>query len=276
VKITARSCFFLSRGTLEGMSEADELIALKAEIEAERAARASLESQLGEEREEREKSEAKAKKLAMQMEDMYRKLESEGEGYVNKLVLKMLEEKKEKEKMVNAYESEEEALTNSLLMKLTTAERERTESEKELEELKTQIASMNQEREKLAILLEREEEAVANALLSKLRVVTKEKEAAEMALSRHSSRSSSISEANSSVCGEGGSSITGSITSDRNTSLGAMRDDDVRSEFSVASNQASASESESMYDGRNEKQGRLLPPPPITVGGVLPLTIGEE
>ena len=254
------------------VAEDEDVQELKRILEQERETRIALEAQLAEEREEREKVESKSKRLVMQMEEVYRRMESEGEGHVNKLVLKILEEKKDKEKMANDFESEEENLTNTLLMKLSDVQREKEQSEKALKDMKEQIAAMNLEREKLAVMLEREEEAIANTLLNKLRVLTltKEKEAAEAALCR--SRSSSISESqNSSVCGEGGSSVAGS------TSAGATKDDDARSEISFFSNQASASESESVQDGKSElKTKRLLPPPPITVGGVLPCVIGEE
>ena len=264
-------------GPDEEISGADSVEELKKLILEERAARLSLEAQLVEEREERVKVESKSKRLMMQMEEVYRRMESEGEGHVNKLVLKILEEKKDKEKMANDFECEEENLTNTLLSRLSDAQREREESEKALKDMKQQIAAMNLEREKLAIMLEREEEAVTNTLLTKLRILTKEKEAAEIALVR--SRSSSISDANSSVCGEGGSSVAGSFTSEgkNSTSIGATRDDDARSEISFLSNQASASESESVQDSKGDMKGkRLLPPPPITVGGVLPSVIGED
>ena len=244
---------------------------LKQQLDEERSARAALEEKLAEKDSVIEQQRARNKQLSMQMEEMYRNLESEGEGHVNKLVLKILEEKKDKEKLSNDFEAEEESLTNSLLRKLSEARREKEKQEKELEDMKEKIKMMNNEREKLAQQLETEEEALSNSLIRKLRAVTREKEAAEIALSR-SSRSSSISEANSSICvEEGGSLVSGGGGSGRD----ATRDEDARSEMSFMSNLASASESESQYDGSQQKK-RILPPPPITVGGVLPVVIGEE
>ena len=54
------------------------------------------------------------------------------------------------------------------------------------------------------------------------------------------------------------------------------RDDDVRSEISFMSNLASASESESQHEGSLGPRRRVLPPPPIHVGGALPVVIGED
>ena len=112
---------------------------------------------------------------------------------------------------------------------------------------------------------------MSNALLSKLRrTVQKEKEVVDIALSR-SSRSSSISEANSSICvEEGGSVLSGGYSGP------TTRDDDVRSEISFMSNLASASESESQHEGSLGPRRRVLPPPPIHVGGALPVVIGED
>ena len=69
---------------VEGVEE------LKRVLAEERQARKALEAQLLEEREERGKLEQKSKKLMIQMEEVYRRMESEGEGHVNKLVLKIL------------------------------------------------------------------------------------------------------------------------------------------------------------------------------------------
>ena len=190
---------------------------------------------------------------------------------MNKLVKKIIEEKRDKERLANEYESEEESLTNSLLVKLSEAHREKEDREKELEELKIKLANMACEKEKLLVDLEREEHAMSNALLSKLRrTVQKEKEVVDIALSR-SSRSSSISEANSSICvEEGGSVLSGGYSGP------TTRDDDVRSEISFMSNLASASESESQHEGSLGPRRRVLPPPPIHVGGALPVVIGED
>ena len=254
-----------------------ELESLKKQLEEEKKARIALEEEVQALRQD-EAREAlvdevkelhrKNKVLMMQMEELFRKLESEGEGHVNMLVKKIIEEKKDKEKLANEYESEEENLTNSLLLKLKEAEREKEGREKELEDLKAKIEKMAKEKERLALDWEQEEDAMAN----KLRTIQKEKEAVEIALSR-SSRSSSISETNSSICVEEGGSV---LSGGGATGSGpATRDEDARSEMSFMSNLASASESESQYDG-NHPPRKILPPPPIHVGGVLPVVIGEE
>ena len=81
-------------------------LALEEEVEALRLGDASLSAEKTNEDSEVQKAledevkelNRKNKALMAQMEDLFRKLESEGEGHVNMLVKKIIEEKKDKER----------------------------------------------------------------------------------------------------------------------------------------------------------------------------------
>jgi len=170
----------------------NEMEVLKNDLAIEKEKSAALLFALQSEQEKNAHLEKTLAEMRKKYNAWHQAAESEEEMLVNKLLNKIEEANKGKERLAVQLENEEEFITNRLQQKLMVALAEKEEKDKEIKALQAELKHWRIEQEHMARQVEYEEDAISNSFFKKLREVKAENDELKTRLYSRDSRSSSI------------------------------------------------------------------------------------